>query len=145
MNTSETEGLRELVGKYLLSWSTTPERAVVDDELRPIGRNLILCATHGKTTHEPMPGCPECAPVVDALDRVAHFILPTEPRSSHYEVHVQPAKIQYSHAHPGVAEMTAVITILHNKGINDPIDACEDRCLADMTAKLRELGAHERQ
>ena len=145
MITSETEELRQLVEKYALCWSATLERAVIHDELHPIGRNLVLRATHGKTTHEPTPGCDECPPVVDALGRVARFILPTEARLSHYEVHIPPATIQFSHAHPGVAEMTAVITILHNEGINQPIDACEDRCLADMTSKLRELGARERQ
>lgn len=144
MNPTEIESLRRLVEKYRLCWSKSPEHAVGGGELRAIGWNLELCATHGETACEPTPGCPACPPVVAALDRVVGFVLPTDPRHSHYEVHNNPARIQYSHAHPGVAEMTAVITILHNEGVNEPIDACEDRCLAEMMSKLRDLGARER-
>ena len=144
MDATETGALRQLVEKYSICWSRSPERAVVEEEIRSIGWDLELCATHGKTAHPPTAGCPECPPVVDALERVARFILPTEERTSHYEVHVRPGKIQYSHAHPGVPEMTAVITILHNNGINDPIDECENVCLAEMASKLRDLGARER-
>ncbi len=144
MTTSESEGLRQLVDKYSLCWSKSPVRAVVHEEIRSVGWEIELRATHGKTAHPATAGCRECPPVVDALERVARFILPSEKRTSHYEIHLRPWAIQYSHVHPGVAEMTALITIEHDEGINEPIDACEDLCLADMESKLRELGARER-
>lgn len=144
MNTTATEPLSPLVEKYAICWSKAPARAVVRGELRSIGWELELCATHGQTAHPPTAGCRECPPVVDALERVARSILPSEHRSSRYEVHVRPGTIQYSHVHPGVAEMVAVITIEHKEGINEPIDACENLCLADMESKLRALGSRER-
>lgn len=61
-------------------------------------------------------------------------------RRSHYEVDVPTAQLDYVAERP---EITATVTILHNEAINEPVDACEKRCLAEMMSKLKELGARE--
>jgi len=138
---ADMDALRELVAEHAMSWKVTHEEAVVDGELQPIGFKVELSAVHSHPRHEPSPGCAECRPVIVALERVIGAALPHDARRSRYDVFVPPAKLAYD---PGLpAEITATITILHNEGINDPIDECERRCLADITSRLRALGARE--
>ncbi|MGH7271245.1 MAG: hypothetical protein ACREJX_03820 [Polyangiaceae bacterium] len=131
--------LRDLVREYDIRWQGGREQAVVDGRLRTIGLKLELSAIHPHPAHAPEPGCPECGPVVRALERVADAVLPKDERRSSYEVSVPLAR----HVIPrrGGPEMTATITILHRDNVNDPVDACEERCLADMTSALEGLGA----
>jgi hypothetical protein len=133
--------LRDLVQQHQIRWRAAPESAVVDGDLRPIGLKLELSAIHSHPHHPPVPGCPECKPVVDALDRVIEAVLPTGHRRSFYEVHVPTSALAYGPA--GRPEIAASITILHNEGISDPIDECEKRCLADVIAALKRIGARE--
>jgi hypothetical protein len=137
----DPEGIQlcELVKAYDVRWDTAPEQSVIDGELRSIGLRLELTALHARPPREPTAGCLECKPVVDALERIIHAVLPKDHRRSHYEVHVPPDQLQYTAS--GRPEITATITILHNDGINEPVDACEKRCLAEMCARLAELGA----
>jgi hypothetical protein len=140
--TSETEaGLRELVREHQIRWKAGREEAVVDGELRTIGLKLELSAVHAHLVRRPMPGCPECRPVVSALEKVIDAVLPKEHRRSFYEVTLPTAELGYSPS--GTAEITATIAILHKGSINDPVDACETRCLREMTEKLKALGAKE--
>jgi hypothetical protein len=39
--------------------------------------------------------------------------------------------------------VVALVQILHVRGISEPIDACEMRCLNEMTSALKRLGACE--
>jgi hypothetical protein len=138
--TSDLE-LQQLVEKHEIRWQTAREEAVVDGEIRTIGLRLELSALHSHPEHPPVAGCSECKPVVHALERVIDAVLPKEHRRSHYEVSVPPAMLNYTTS--GRPEITATITILHNEGINDPVDPCETQCHAEMTAKLKALGARE--
>jgi hypothetical protein len=79
--------------------------------------------------------------VTDALERVIAAVLPRDHRRSHYEVRVPHSSLTY--ASGGGPEIAASVTILHNKGINDPVDACERRCLSEMVSRLKALGAAE--
>ena len=137
--TTEVAALRELVRTYDIRWEAGYERAVVDGQLRTIGLTLDLTAIHPPSHEAPMPGCPQCKPVANALRRVAEAVLPKEHRRSFYEVSV--ASGHHVLTRSGSPEMTATITILHEQGINDPVDACEERCRSEMIAKLEDLGA----
>ena len=131
--------LEELVRTYEIRWRSGPERAVVNGNLRPIGLTLELTATHPDAHVTPTPGRPQCGPVIEALQRVADAVVPRDHRRSFFEVSVLPSHHVLTRS--GSPEMTAMITILHQNGINEPIDACQERCLAEMSAKLEELGA----
>ena len=139
----DTEGLRSLVREHRIRYQTAAEKAVVEGGLRAIGLRLELSAVHAHPSHPPMPGCPECGPVIAALKRVVDAVVPKDHRPSNYEVSVPPASLRYnSHGEP---EIIASVTILHDEGINDPVDACETRCLAEMVSRLKDLGARPDQ
>ncbi len=133
--------LRDLVRTHAMHWHLTTERAFVSGELRPIGLTLALSAVHDRPLHPPLPGCDECAPVIHALERVIEAVLPKDHRRSRYDVHVPTAELEYPRGWR--PEITATITILHREEINAPVDECERRCAAEVTAKLRDLGAPE--
>jgi hypothetical protein len=139
--TFDATDVHELVRRYDIRWHTGPEQAVVAGALRTIGLRLELTALHDHPRHEPTAGCPECRPVQAALERVIEAVLPRDHRRSHYEVSLPPAKLEFTRS--GVPEISASITILHNEAVNDPIDACESRCLGEMTSRLKQLGARE--
>jgi hypothetical protein len=129
------------VQEHQIRWHAAPESAVLDGELRTIGLKLELSAVHAHPQHPPAPGCPECKPVVEALERVIEAVLPTGHRRSHYEVHVPTSTLAYGRA--GRPHVVATITILHNAGVDSPVDECERRCLAEMIAALKQVGARE--
>jgi hypothetical protein len=133
--------LRDLVQEHQMRWHAAAESAVVDGELRTIGLKLELSAVHAHPQQPPAPGCPECRPVVEALERVIDAVLPTGHRRSHYEVHVPTSALSYQR--PGRPQIVASITILHNEAVDEPVDECERRCLADMIAALKRLGVRE--
>jgi hypothetical protein len=136
---SDRVALRDLVREFDIQWETGHERAVVGDQLRTIGLTLELTAAHPHPTQWREPGCPECVQVTAALRRVIEFVLPKEQRASFYEVSVPPARHVVGRS--GRPEMTATVTVLHEVKINEPVDACERRCLDEMVANLRSLGA----
>ena len=134
--------LRELVCAHEMHWHLTVEKATVEGELRPIGLALALSAVHDRPAQTPLPGCSECGPVVNALERVIDAVLPKDHRRSTYDVDIPTAEIEYPRGRR--PEITATITILHRgDDINAPIDSCETRCANDIIAKLKALGARE--
>lgn len=138
---AEPDALGELVRQHRMRWRASREEAVIGGEIRAIGLKLELSAIHAHLLHAPMPGCSECRPVIAALERVIDAVLPKEHRRSHYEVVIPVAKLEYPST--GQPEITATVTVLHNENVNDPIDECENRCLVEVIAKLRALGASE--
>lgn len=45
---------------------------------------------------------------------------------------------------PAADEVTITIRLIHREGYDRPIDVCEERCLKEIRARLRDLGIHER-
>lgn len=135
--------LRTLVQDYEVCWETRPQYAVVGEGLRTIGFSVELSAAHHQPHHEPVAGCPECLPPLRALEEIVDFILPTEPRDSIYDVHVKWGAMQYSRRRANRPEVGATIDVLHATGADRPIDACEERCLADIVSRLKAIGAQE--
>jgi hypothetical protein len=143
--TGDMEDLRRLVDEYGIRWSASPERAVLDGAVQPIGFNVELSATHGHAVdpaHPATPGCPQCGPVLEALHAVAEYALPKEQRDSFYEVHLSRAHV-FSGGDGDPPRMTARLTILHSGDPSRPPDACEARCREEIIAKLKLLGARE--
>lgn len=138
----DLEALRQLVRQYRIHWTSSPEYAVDRDALHPIGFNVELSATHGQVAHPPSPGCPECLPVMRALDTISEFVLPKGERASFYEVRINGAH-EFPRGARGEPEMTSLVTILHRGDPNLPPDECEKRCRDEILSKLRLLGARE--
>jgi hypothetical protein len=140
---SDDGELRELVRRYRMVWGSHPELAVRDRALVPIGFDVELSATYDHPAHPPMPGCPECAPVLEALRRVAYAALPRGEHASWYEVHVSNA-MGFDPRHGRRPELTATIAIMHRGDVSGgPPDDCQRACLDETRARLVALGAQE--
>jgi hypothetical protein len=45
---------------------------------------------------------------------------------------------------PDADEVSVTIRLIHREGYDRPVDACEERCLKEIRARLRALGVQER-
>jgi len=106
-----------------------------------IGYELDLCGTHHHPKHPPKPGCDECRPVRHALMLIARSILPSDDRPSRYAIEPFDMAIHFSPRRKMRREIVLAIDIVHRGAFDRPIDACETRCLREMTEKLKALGA----
>jgi hypothetical protein len=122
-----------------MTWESHQELAVSGDTLAPIGFRIEVTAVHDHPAHPPSPGCRECAPVREALNRVCFAVLPRGEHASWYDVHVG-ARLDMDPHRRGAPELTADIEILHRGDVNRPPDDCERTCLAEMRGRLTALG-----
>lgn len=135
--------LREMVRRHQVCWDSRPERAVVGETLLPVGFIVEITATHDHPARQPLSGCPACAAPLRALEAIVAFVLPQGRRDSVYDVQVRWGSLQYAHRRGNRPEVTAMIHVLHAEGANRPVDPCEERCLHEITDRLKELGAAE--
>ena len=134
--------LRDLVEKHKICWDVWPEYHQ-DRKGRKIqiGFELNLIGNHYQPSHIPAPGCDECLKVYNALLEIAVWILPQEKRLSRYEIQIFDHALRYTPSRKLRPEVTLTLKILHAEGFDRPVDACEQKCLNEMKAKLRQLGA----
>jgi hypothetical protein len=145
MNPHASDGdaqLMDLVRRHRMTWESHPELAVSNGDVRPIGFTVELHAVHDHPVHPPSPGCPECAPVREALLRICKAVLPKGEHASWYEVHVGGA-FEMEPRRAGAPELVARIEILHQGTVNRPPDECERACLAEIKASLTRLGVQQ--
>jgi hypothetical protein len=143
------ERLREIARRHEVCYEVSPEWAALSGAKTQIGYRLELC---GVNEHEeddgeshPTPGCPRCRHTYDDLRKVAEWVIPEdEERTSRYEVepfdrawHVAPTQRRSRN------EIVLAVKVLHRRGVNEPADECERRCLAEMRGRLKELGVAE--
>ena len=67
--------------------------------------------------------------------------MPHEERPSRYAIGPFDRSIHYWGLHSQRPDIMLTIRILHRQSHEQPVDECEDRCLKEMEARLRELGA----
>ena len=134
--------LRDLVAKHKICWEVWPEYHQ-DSKGRKIqiGFELDLIGNHYQPSHLPSPGCDECFKVYNALWEIAVWILPQEKRLSRCEIQFFDHALRYAPSRKLRPEVTLTLKIIHAEGFDRPVDACEQKCLNEITAKLRQLGA----
>lgn len=137
----ELRSLRELVTRREVCWDVFQEVVRFQGRNRTVGYELSLSGIHTAGAGEPMPGCRLCKEVFEDLRRVARFIIPREERPSIHEISMYDAAIRRSRERHHRPEVSLSIKILHRHGFENPIDACEQRCLREMENRLRTLGA----
>lgn len=135
--------LLDLVERYQVCWDVWPEYISVEREKRQIGFTLELSGTHGPGNGHPTPGCLRCREVFAALQVIALYIQPKEERPSVYEIESYDQALHYSPKRGNRPEVSLALRILHREGFERPADDCEVRCLSEMKARLKELGAGE--
>ena len=137
--------LKGLVERFRICWEALPDHYYVKKVRRQIGFTLELTGTHESGVDHPQPGCPHCQHVWRALQEIANWILPKEIRDSDYEVSVFDQTIQYTRVRKFRPDVSLRIWIRHRCGFDREVDACEVRCLNEMTQRLVEIGAHKAQ
>ena len=138
-----TREIATLVEKHRVRWALYPERRVNHEtgEIEQIGFEIDLMGTHDAPPKPPLPGCDECVVVFRALSRIASWCVPAEHRDSVYDIGSFDARLRQ---HPPTFERQDVqvtLKILHREGYERPVDDCERRCLSDIEARLRSVGA----
>ena len=146
--------LKESAERFHVCWEALPEYyyVAVNDPLHPeakqqkkekrqIGFLLQLSGTHAAGVEHPQPGCEHCRRAWSALKDIADWIVPKEIRDSDYDISPYDQSIRYDAMRKFRPEVLLTIWIQHRSGFDREVDACEVRCLNEMTQKLREIGA----
>lgn len=150
------QALRESVQRFQVCWEALPdfyyvavkdtlhpEAKQVKKEKRQIGFTLDLTGTHEEGVEHPQPGCEHCRRVWRALKAIADWIVPKEERDTDYDIAPYDQSINYDPVRKFRAEVSLRICIRHRSGFDREVDACEVRCLNEMTERLKELGARK--
>jgi len=135
--------LMQLVQCFRICWEPTPEYYYVKNERRQIGFTLELTGTHEQGVEHPLLGCQHCRTVWHALKAVAAWIIPRDERDSDYDISAFDQSIHYSAARKFRPDVSLRIGIHHRSGFDCEVDACEVRCLREMTQRLTEIGARK--
>lgn len=136
--------LEELVVRHQVCWDVFPHEEMWNAERLQTGFDLELYGTHDAHCDRPSPGCADCLRVYDALQAIALSIIPEDRRPSVYELSTFDQSIRYSHLRHDRPDVLLTITISHRSNSMTPIDTCEVRCLDEIKARLKELGAQHR-
>ena len=131
--------LKQEVRDHKVCWEVLPHTAFVDGHTRQIGFDLELTGTHLPGV-EATAGCEHCRNLYYILKAIASYILPKEQRPSRYELSLFDNSLRYSPTHANRPDVTLTITIGHRSGLGQ-VDDCEKRCLEEIKANLRQLGA----
>lgn len=137
------EELKAIAQKHTVRYEVWPHWEIHEDARIMVGFNLELLGTydHG---HSPLaPGSEGSDQTYEDLKRIALEILPKEVRPSYYEI--EPFDHALHTEGRGPNEIVLVIRIQHRSEFFSPIDACENRCLAEMEGNLKALGISGRR
>jgi hypothetical protein len=135
--------LSDLVLRHKLVYDVRPASSIYTGERQVVGYDIELRGTHEPGTERVTAGCAACETVWMDLRRIADAVLPKEIRPSDYEMPVFDHALH--EASRGREDVQLTIEIRHREDYNRPLDECEERCLHEIVAKLRALGAQERQ
>jgi len=135
--------LRNLVEKHSVCYEVRSEEQVVDGKIMKVGFELQLYGTHDHGETRLTPGCERCVQTFEDLREIAEWIMPREERASRYEIEPYDSAPHLSPARKLRGEVVLTMRIVHRHAFFQPIDECEQLCLAEMKAKLIELGARQ--
>jgi hypothetical protein len=113
-----------------------------NDRVR-IGFEVRLWAVHARGARA-LPGCDKCLDLVAELRRLAEWAIPSEHRPTRIEIEPFRPALYESQEVAGADEIALCIRLAHREGWDQPIDACEERCLKDIRQRLRSAGVRER-
>jgi hypothetical protein len=142
---SAPPNLKELVQCFRICWEALPDYYYVRKEKRQIGFTLELTGTHEQGVEHPLPACEHCQKVWRALKAVGDWVIPREERDSDYDIGPFDQSIHYDAGRKFRPDVSLRIGIRHRSGFDREVDACEVRCLREMTQRLTEIGARKTQ
>lgn len=134
--------LQEIVRQHRIYWQVWPEIAYLRGRRQQVGFRLELCGAHPPGC-DATPGCKKCQELYLRLKEIADWITPAEKRDSDYTVLSFDSAIHQGASGLNLPDVILPLLILHRRNYEDPVDACEVRCLKEMKERLRELGAKD--
>ncbi|HVW86513.1 MAG TPA: hypothetical protein VHB50_17625 [Bryobacteraceae bacterium] len=135
--------LTEIVAKHTVCYEVYAHERMVRDTRVKTSFDLELYGTHRYGETRLSPGCGVCRDTYDDLKRIALWIMPKDERPSVYEILPFDAALHESTKRNLRPEVLLTIRIRHRVGLDQPIDACEERCLDEMRARLALLGVRQ--
>ncbi len=135
--------LRNVVDRHSVRYEVWPAEELVNGKVVKVGFELQLYGTHEHGETRLTPGCERCVQTFQDLREIADWIMPKEERASRYEVEPYHSALSLSPTRGLRAEVVLTVKIVHRHGFFQPIDDCEQRCLAEMRTKLVELGVRQ--
>jgi hypothetical protein len=142
MATSPVE-LSEIARTRHVHFDVEPEIVLRGSERVKVGFQVHLWGVHPKGARA-LPGCAKCWDMLEDLRRIAREVVPSDERPSRTELEPFRPALYDSRVVPGADEVSVTIRLIHRDGYDRPVDACEERCLREIRARLRALGARER-
>ncbi len=143
LDPSPPPDLADLARKHHVHFEVAPEVLYRATDRLKVGFEVRLSAVHARGAHA-LPGCPKCRDLADDLRRIAEWVVPPEDRPTRYEIEPFHPALYESRVVPGADEVAIAIRLVHRDGYDQPIDACEERCLKEIRERLRTLGISER-
>ena len=136
------ERLAQLVARHRVVFCVWPAKESVGGALVSVGFDLEILGAHLDTVRGVLPGCERCVSIWADLRTLAEAVIPDQLRPTisgvqdfDHALHTRPKEPR--------DDVRLVVSLRHREGVDRPIDACEERCLHEMTAALRSLGAKE--
>jgi hypothetical protein len=134
--------LRDVIRRHKVVYEVHPALSVFTGQRTTVGYDVELRGTHETQAGWVTAGCDACRAVWDDLRRVAEAVVPHEMRPAEYDV---PAFDHSLHEVQGREDVQLIIEIRHREDYNRPLDECEERCVHEIVANLRAIGAQENQ
>lgn len=134
--------LRILAKRHRATYRVYPAIEMVGDARVTVGYDVDLIGAHPAHASV-MPGCSKCKQVWDDLDRIGEAVRERlEGRASVTRASPFRAELSSSRAPDGTDrdEVHLALSIRHRSGYFDPVDHCEETCLADIVGVLRLIG-----
>lgn len=135
--------LAAFVREHHVHYDVEPDVLVRASDRVKVGFEVRLWAVHPRGTRA-LPGCGKCRDLVSELIRVAEWAIPSERRPTLIEIEPFHPALYDSREVAGADEVALSIRLAHREGWDQPIDACEERCLKEIRQRLRAIGVRER-
>ncbi len=129
-------------------WHVWPHRAVVDREVRQVGFELELMASHSPDPAHLDPGCPQCHRVRSALLAVAEHcadqLFPNLPEPVTCDIDPHSASVVCPAGLGNRACVTVSVVVTHRKALARGTNVPENFALDGVRRFMAELGIAER-
>lgn len=143
----KSTSLRDLVRRHKVVFDVYPARELVEGKSAPIGYDVEIGGVHEASVQRAMlPGCERCEALFEDLRALAFAVIPADlSRASRYEIRAFDRSLHTARRSGSTRdEVKLTVEVRHRRDYLRPADECEERCLREIVAALRNLGAQER-
>ncbi len=143
MEASDRTGLHEFVRRHHVHYEVEPEEVSQGGQRELVGVRLRLLATHERARLD-APGCPACVDLLRELGSFADRVVGEAGIAERAETIPATRKLYQSSEDRSADEVALTIRVRCDAPEHRQPGAGEDRCLAGVRERLRELGVERR-